>query len=159
MVRRGELGETEDVEGREPLLYAERRQRWGWGRKKQPPKSSWRESGKVETATGTELKRDKGERRGFKFHQDSINRGPQSLRPHCSIPGGALVRRANPQEQSGVQGSSGHTGRGISPAGRTLGRGCMDPLKARPQWTQENNHIHWCWNKVAGVKPDARCVL
>ena len=32
------------------------------------PKSSWRESGKVETATGNELKREKGERRGFKFH-------------------------------------------------------------------------------------------
>ena len=32
------------------------------------PKSSWRESGKLETATGTELKREKGERRGFKFH-------------------------------------------------------------------------------------------
>ena len=32
------------------------------------PKSSWRESGKLETATGTKLKREKGERRGFKFH-------------------------------------------------------------------------------------------
>ena len=38
------------------------------------PKSSWRESGKLETATGIELKRgkgdrnEKGERREFKFH-------------------------------------------------------------------------------------------
>ena len=39
------------------------------------PKSSWRESGKLETAAGTKLKREKGqrrkekgERRGFKFH-------------------------------------------------------------------------------------------
>ena len=31
-------------------------------------KSSWRESGKLETVTGTKLKREKGERRGFKFH-------------------------------------------------------------------------------------------
>ena len=30
------------------------------------PKSSWRESGKLETVAGTKLK--KGERRGFKFH-------------------------------------------------------------------------------------------
>ena len=30
--------------------------------------SSWRESGKLETVTGTKLKREKGERRGFKFH-------------------------------------------------------------------------------------------
>ena len=29
--------------------------------KSTPPKSSWRESGKVETAAGTELKREKGE--------------------------------------------------------------------------------------------------
>ena len=35
---------------------------------KHPPKNSWRENGKVEIATGTELKREKGERRGFKFH-------------------------------------------------------------------------------------------
>ena len=32
------------------------------------PKSSWRESGKLETATGTKLKREKEERRGVKFH-------------------------------------------------------------------------------------------
>ena len=32
------------------------------------PKSSWKESAKLETATGTKLKMEKGERRGFKFH-------------------------------------------------------------------------------------------
>ena len=32
------------------------------------PKSSWRESGKLEIDSGTILKREKGERRGFKFH-------------------------------------------------------------------------------------------
>ena len=32
------------------------------------PESSWRESGKLEIATGTKLKREKGERRGLKFH-------------------------------------------------------------------------------------------
>ena len=35
---------------------------WGENMGKAPlPKSSWRESGKLETATGTELKREKGE--------------------------------------------------------------------------------------------------
>ena len=58
-------------------------------------------------------------------------------------PGGALVGRANPQEQSRVQGSSGHMGSGGSLAGRI-------PHRQRPQWTQENNHIHWCWNKIVG---------
>ena len=35
--------------------------------KQAPPQSSWRESGRVETGSGTELKREKGERR-FKIH-------------------------------------------------------------------------------------------
>ena len=68
---RGELGEREAMVDRELLLWAERGQRWGGGRNmgKAPlPKSSWRESGKLETATGTKLKREKGERRRFKFH-------------------------------------------------------------------------------------------
>ena len=44
---------------------------WGGGENmgKAPlPKSSWRESEKLETAAGTKLKREKGERKGFKFH-------------------------------------------------------------------------------------------
>ena len=74
-MRRDELGEREAAAGREPLLQVERGQRWGGGREenvgKAPlPKNSWRESGKLETATGTKLKRDKGERRGFKFYLD-----------------------------------------------------------------------------------------
>ena len=48
-------------------MWAERgwRLRWGENTGKAPlPKSSWRESGKLETATGTELRRkEKGERR------------------------------------------------------------------------------------------------
>ena len=59
---------------------------WGGGQNtvKAPlPKSSWRESGKLETAAGTKLKREK-------------------LQLHSSIPGSALVGRVNPQEDSGV---------------------------------------------------------
>ena len=66
---RGELGEREAAAGREQFLHAERG--WGWGGEHgetPPPKSSWIESRKVEIATGTEQKREKGERRGFKFH-------------------------------------------------------------------------------------------
>ena len=37
-------------------------------RKAPLPKCSWRENGKLETAAGTKLKREKGERRGCKFH-------------------------------------------------------------------------------------------
>ena len=45
-------------------MQAETGQRLGWGENtgKAPlPKSSWRESGKLETAAGTNLKREKGE--------------------------------------------------------------------------------------------------
>ena len=63
----------------------------------------------------------------------------------------------NPQEQSGIRSSSSHTGRGGSSAGGTPGRGCVCHPKARPQWTQENNYIHWCWNKV--VKGEAWCQM
>ena len=62
------------MEGRELFLLVERGQRrggWVGGevQEKHPPKkNTWRESRKVETATETELKRDKGERRGFNFH-------------------------------------------------------------------------------------------
>ena len=59
------------MEGRELLCGGTENGDWGEGvnvGKAPLPKSSWRESGKLETATGTKLKREKGERRGFKFH-------------------------------------------------------------------------------------------
>ena len=52
-------------------MWAERRQRLGRGEhtgKAPLPKSSWREGRKFETAAGNKLKREKGERREFKFH-------------------------------------------------------------------------------------------
>ena len=67
------LGREKPAAGREPLLQVGRGRRLGVGGGKTTgkaplPKSSWRESGKLETAAGTKLKREKGERRGFKFH-------------------------------------------------------------------------------------------
>ena len=63
--RRGEvnLGREKPAVGREPLLQVERGQRLGWGGvenmgKAPLPKSSWRESGKLEIATRTKLKRE-----------------------------------------------------------------------------------------------------
>ena len=56
MAWRGELGEREATESRELFLLVERGQRWGRVREKH-----WRESGKVETAVGTEQKKEKGE--------------------------------------------------------------------------------------------------
>ena len=71
MAGRGEFGGARRRR-REMLLRAERGQRLGVGVEntgKEPlPKSSWRENGKLEIAAGTKLKREKGERRGLKFH-------------------------------------------------------------------------------------------
>ena len=70
MARRGELGEREAAEGRKLLLRVVRGHRWEcvYTGKAPLPKNRWRESGKLETGTGTELRREKGEKRGFKFH-------------------------------------------------------------------------------------------
>ena len=65
------MRKREAAEGRELFLHLKRGQGRGGRVKnmgKATPQSSWRENGKVETAAGTELKREKGERRGFKFH-------------------------------------------------------------------------------------------
>ena len=59
---RGELGERDAAEGRELFLFAERGRNRGRVWEKHSPNSSCRESGKLEAATGTELKREKGER-------------------------------------------------------------------------------------------------
>ena len=70
MGRRGELGEQETT-GKGGVYAGGERMEMGVGGEitgKAPlPQSSWRESGKLETAAGTKLKREKGERRGFKF--------------------------------------------------------------------------------------------
>ena len=72
-MRRGEVnwGEREAT-GRELFWLVERGLRLGVGegyRKKHPsPKAAGEKVEKVETASGTELKREKGERRGLKLH-------------------------------------------------------------------------------------------
>ena len=57
------------MEGREVLSCSERMEMGGREyRKSTPPQKKLTESGKLETAAGTKLKRERGERRGFKFH-------------------------------------------------------------------------------------------
>ena len=65
-MRRGELGERE-AGSRQGAAFAggERTETGGENMGKAPFPKSWRGSGKVETAAGTELKREKGERRGL----------------------------------------------------------------------------------------------
>ena len=109
----------------------------------------------------TEQKREKLERRGFKFHQDSINRGSAESETlqldtwWCS--GG---KGESPEaERKRSSGSSGHMERGGSPAERKLGRGCAaSPQTKVPNGPQRQSHS-LCWNKdVKGsLAPDVCC--
>ena len=64
--------EEKVVEGTELVLLVERGRRWGEYRKHPPCLKAAGE--KRKSMQGTKQKMEKGERRGFKFHQDSINR-------------------------------------------------------------------------------------
>ena len=126
--------------------------------KSPPTKSSWRESGKVETAAGTELKREIGERRGFKFHEDSINRGSAESETlqidtwQCSDGKGK-----SPAAQWGLGGSQATWGEVVPPLEGLLVEAVRPPHNQRSQRTLENNHIHRCWNK--DVKGEAWCQM
>ena len=114
------------------------------------PKGSWRESGKLETAAGTKLKREKGE--GFNSVK-TANKGS--------------AKAATPQlptwRCSGGKGESPGTEWG--PGGFRATRGKAVPLleghlveTVEATWSQqtpEGGYICWCWNEV--VKGEAWC--
>ena len=81
------------------------------------PKRSWRESGKLETAEGSKLKREKGE--GLNCKQ-----GEHKVKLRSLIPGGALVGRAISRSRVGYGRFLSHTGKSGSTAGRGFGREC-----------------------------------
>ena len=67
----GEVNLGSERRGKEVILRAERRRRLGVGGeygKSTPPQKQLEESGKLDTAAGTKLKREKGERRGFNLN-------------------------------------------------------------------------------------------
>ena len=118
------------------------------------PKSSWRESGKLEPAVRIKLKREKGE--GLNSIK-TVNKGS--------------AKSATPQLDtwwcSGGKGES--PGIEWSPGGSQVTWGKVVPLlegylveTVEATWSQqtpENGHIHWCWNRSLMVKTGARCVL
>ena len=72
-MQRGELGEREAREGRELFLLSEREQRQrGEYRKCTAPESSWRERERLEAPIRELKEREKRERRGSGYHQDSM---------------------------------------------------------------------------------------
>ena len=118
------------------------------------PKNSWRESGKLETAAGTKLKREKGERNMFNSIK-TVNKGS--------------AESATPQFEtwqcSGGKGKSPETEWG--PGGSWATRGKAVPLleghvvgTVEVTWSQqtpEGSHIRWCWNKI--IKGEAWCQM
>ena len=119
------------------------------------PKSSWRESEKLETATGTKLKREKGERRGFKFHKD-CKQGERKVCNSvqfdtCRCSGG---KGESPGTEWGLGGSRA-TWRKAVPL---LEGHLVETVQATwSQQTPEGNHICWCWGKV--IKGEAWCQM
>ena len=78
----------------------------------------------------------------------------QSLKLCRSIPGGALVGQANPQEQRTKWGDT------VPLLGGHLVEAVWPPQRQGSQWTLENNHIHWCWNKdIKGAAWCQMCVV
>ena len=85
------------------------------------PKSSWREHGKLETAAGTKLKREKGE--GLNSIK-TVNKGSTKA---ATLQLDTWRCSGGKSKSPGTEGSerfSGHTGKSSSTAGRTFGRDC-----------------------------------
>ena len=60
------------------------------------------------------------------------------------------MRMVNPKEQSEVCGLQTTWGEAVPLLGGHLVEAMWTPNRQRPQWTWENNHICWCWNKITG---------
>ena len=91
-----------------------------------------------------------------------MNRGVQSLKLHSSIPGSALVGRANTQEQTvRSEGSSGHKQKGSSPDERTFGRGFVASAQAKVPENPRDQPYLLVWEQAhkEAVETGARYVL
>ena len=155
MVWRGELGEREAVEGRELFLLMERRQRWGGEyRKSTPhPKAAGEKVLKWKQLQGLNKKgrKEKGEGlNSIKILLTGGHRVWNSTARYLVVlwwEGWIPRRRVKSRDLRATWGEA-------VPLLRGHFVGAVRPPQ-RPQWTLENNHICWCWNKV--VKGEAWC--
>ena len=121
------------------------------------PKSSWRESGKLETAAGTKLKREKGERREGLNSIKIANKGSaesatlQLKTWQCS--GG---KRESPGAEWGLGGSQATRGEAVPLLEGHLVEAVRQPGTSRPQRTAT---FTGTGTMSLRVKPGARCVL
>ena len=116
------------------------------------PKSSWRESGKLETAAGPKLKREKGE--GLNSIK-TVNKGSTksaTLQLHTCWCSGE--KGESPGTEWGSGGSWATRGKAVP----LLKGHLVETVEATwSQQTPENGYIRWCWNKV--VKGEAWCQM
>ena len=83
----------------------------------------------------------------------------QTLKLHSSIPGRALVGRVNPQEQSGVWGSLGHTGEAVPLLGGHLVEAAWVPQRQGPNGPGRTTTFASAGTMLLAVNPGDRCVL
>ena len=149
------MGSKKATEGREPLLRAERGRRLGKGENtgRAPlPKSSWRESGKLETTAGTKLKREKGQ--GLNSIK-TVNKGStKSATPQLHTWRCSGEKGESPGTEWRLGGSWATQGKAVP----LLEGHLVETVEATwSQQTPENGYIRWCWNKV--IKGEARCQM
>ena len=116
------------------------------------PKSSWRESGKLETAAGTKLKREKGE-------------GLNSIKTVNKESAKVATLQLNTWRCSGGKGESPGTEWGPGDSQATRGKAVplleghlVETVEATwSQQTPEGSHTLWCWGKV--VEDEAWCEM
>ena len=116
------------------------------------PKSSWRESGKLETAAGTKLKREKGE--GLNSIKTVNKRSTKAATPQLNTWRCSGGKGESPGAEWGLGGSRATKGE----AAPLLEGHLVETVEATwSQQTPEGSHIRWCPNKV--LKGKAWCQM
>ena len=140
----------------------ERGQRQGESMRKHPPTPCLKAAGEKRKSTqGTQPKREKGERREFKFHQDSINRGStesETLQLHTWQYSGGKGK--SPGAESKVQGGTQATQESQFPCWEDIWwRLCRNPRGKGPSGPWRTTTFTGAGTKTLRGKPGARCVL
>ena len=126
---------------------------WGENTGKAPlPKSSWRESGKLETAAGTKLKREKGE--GLNSIKTVNKRSTKAATPPLDTWQCSGGKAESPGTEWGLGGSQATRGKAVP----LLEGHLVETVEATwSRQTLEGSHIRWCWGK--GVEGEAWCQM
>ena len=133
-------------------------------REKHPPKSNWTKSAKVETAAGTELKREKEERRKEKGEGlnsiKTINRGStESETPQLDTWWCSGGKGESPGAEWGPGVFRLRGGEAVPLLGGHLGKAVWVPQRQGPSGLRRTATFAGAGTRSLRVKPGARCVL